>query len=222
MGFEHASTHDKSEFATLSIAQRQLLSLCFCTACRRGLRESGLDPEEIAAKVRAGIDDAASTPEAGLGDELADAVATYRVSLGTALREAIFERVQDVQPEATITLHASAQRWATGSFPALNADPWSSSINATVANAWDPTSAEDELRAMADVVGERAKLGVYLRLDREWSDDDNEATLRRYVRAGVSELHLYHLGLLTQMSSRTAKNIVESFREIAPPDVRPL
>ena len=77
------------------------------------------------------------SPEAALGSELADQVATYRVALGTTLREAIIERVRDVQPEATITIHASARRWATGSFPALNAQPWSTSITAVVSNAWE-------------------------------------------------------------------------------------
>ena len=57
---------------------------------------------------------------------------------------------------------------------------------------------------MASVVDDRAKVGAYLRLDRDWSGDGNDVTLRRYVRAGVTELHLYHLGLLTKVSSRAA------------------
>jgi hypothetical protein len=216
MGFDHAGVHDKSEFAALSAAQRQLLSLCFCAACRKSQRECGLDPDEIAAKVRTGIDDDASSPEAALGNELADQVAKFRLTLGTALREAIIERVRDVQPEATITLHASARRWATGAFPALSAQPWSKSINAVVSNAWEPASAEGELRALAGVVDGRARVGAYLRFDRDWSGDDNDETLRRYVRAGVTELHLYHLGLLTKESATTAASVVQSFREIAP------
>ena len=216
MGFDHAGVHDKSEFAALSAAQRQLLSLCFCAACRKSQRECGLDPDEIAAKVRTGIDDDASSPEAALGNELADQVAKFRLTLGTALREAIIERVRDVQPEATITLHASARRWATGAFPALSAQPWSKSINAVVSNAWEPASAESELRALAGVVDGRARVGAYLRFDRDWSGDGNDETLRRYVRAGVTELHLYHLGLLTKESATTAASVVQSFREIAP------
>jgi hypothetical protein len=122
-----------------------------------------------------------------------------------------------VRPEATITVHASAQRWATGSFPALSAQPWSSSITAVVSNAWDPASADDELRALASVVEGRAAVGAYLRLDRDWSGGVNDATLRRYVRAGLTELHLYHLGLFTEESSTVARNVVECFREIEPP-----
>jgi hypothetical protein len=215
MGFDHAGVHDKSEFAALSVTQRQLLSLCFCAACRTSQRECGLDSDEIAAKVRSGIDDDATSPEAALGDELADQVVRYRLTLGTVLREAIIERARDVQPEATVTLHASPRRWATGSFPALSAQPWPSSISAVVSNAWDPASAEDDLRALASVVDGRAKVGAYLRLDRDWSGERNDETLRRYVRAGVSELHLYHLGLLTKESTKAAASVVESFREIA-------
>jgi hypothetical protein len=216
MGFEHASVHDKSEFATLSAAQRELLSLCFCGSCRKGLGGRGLDPDEIAAKVRAGVDENASSIEAALGNELADQVATYRLTLGTTLRAAIIERVRVVQPEATVAIHASARRWATGSFPALNAQSWASSINAVVSNAWDLASAEDELRALAALVGGRAQVGAYLRFDRGWSGDDNYERLRRYVRAGVTELHLYHLGLLTKESSKVATSVIERFREIAP------
>jgi hypothetical protein len=216
MGFDHASTHDKTDFAALSVAQRQLLSLCFCVACRRAQRECGLDPDEIAAKVRTGIDQDVGSPEAAFGKELADEVARYRHTLGTALREAIFESVRVLAPEAKITIHASAGRWATGSFPALSAQPWRSSITAVVANAWDRSTAEDELRAMTNVVDGRANLGAYLRLDRDWNVGDTDATLRRYVSAGVSELHLYHLGLLTKESTRTAASVVEKFRTITP------
>jgi hypothetical protein len=216
MGFDHAGVHDKSEFATLGGAQRDLLSLCFCAACRKGQRECGIDSEEIASKVRAGIDEGATTPEAALGSELADQVAKFRVTLGATLREAIIERVREVQPEATITVHASARRWATGSFPALSATPWSPSITAVVANAWDRPNADSEVRALADVAGARAALGAYLRLDREWGTDDDDSTIRRYVDAGVTELHLYHLGLLTKESSRAAASVVQTFRETAP------
>jgi hypothetical protein len=215
MGFDHASTHDKSEFAGLSTGQRDLLSLCFCASCRSGLRECGLDTDDLAAKVRAGIDGDASSPEVALGAELADEVAAFRLSLGTTLREAIIERVRDIHPEATITIHASGRRWATGSFPALGAQPWSDEINAVVSNAWEPASAEDELHAVARVVDERAEVGAYLRLDRGWSGVGVDETLARYLRAGVTELHLYHLGLLTKETSVAAADVVRSFRAIA-------
>ena len=216
MGFDHASTHDKSEFATLSTTQRDLLSLCFCAACRKAQRERGIDPDEVAARVRTGIDDDASSPEAALGGELANEMATYRLTLGTTLREAIIERVRVVQPEATVTLHASARRWATGSFPAFKTQPWSTSINAVVSNAWEAVWAEDELLALSDVVDGRAKIGAYVRLDRGWSDDDTDETLQHYVRAGATELHLYHLGLLAARSSRSAANVIEGFRAVVP------
>jgi hypothetical protein len=215
MGFDHASAHDKTEFAALSAVQRQLLSICFCAACRDAQRECGLDPDVIAAKVRTGIDENASSPEVALGDELAEVLAGFRVSLGTALRASIIERVRLVQPDAAITVHASGHRWATGSFPALSAAPWSASISTVVSNAWERASAEEELHALASVVDARAELGAYLRFDRGWSGDNTDATLRRYVDAGVTELHLYHLGLLTKESTKSAASVIASFREIA-------
>jgi hypothetical protein len=215
MGFEHASTHDKSEFATLSSAQRELLSLCFCSSCRTALAEVGLDPDEIAAKARTGIEANVSSPEVALGSELADHVARYRLTLGTALRDSIIERVCDVQPEATVTVHASARRWATGSFPALDAQPWSTSISVVVANAWEPVWAEDELLALSGLVDDRSAVGAYVRLDRGWGVESNDERLRRYVDAGATELHLYHLGLLTERSSADAADVVEIFRTLS-------
>ncbi len=214
MGFEHASTHDKSEFATLSSAQRELLSLCFCSACRTALREIGLDPDEIAAYTRAGIEANVSSPEVALGNELAEHVANYRLTLGTVLRESIIERVRDVQPEATVTVHASARRWSTGSFPSLGAQPWSSAITSVVANAWEPVGAEDEVLGVSGVVDGRAAVGAYVRLDRGWGDGSDDDVLQRYLDAGATELHLYHLGLLTGRSSAAAANVVEVFRTL--------
>ncbi len=215
MGFEHAGVHDKSEFAALNDAQRELLSICFCANCRTGQRERGLNPDEVAQKIRVGIDGGAPSSEAALGVELADEVAQFRLSLGGTLREAIVGRVVAVRPEATITIHASPRRWATGSFPGLNAQPWSESIDSVVSNAWTPDSAEDDLRALADVVDGRAQIGAYVRFDRDWNADGNDERLHRYVGAGVTELHVYHLGLLTKESSVTAKSVIERFREVA-------
>src|SRR5665213_1774660 len=87
-----SSPHSRGLFR--HAAQKQSERSCRGAACRKSQRECGLDPDEIAAKVRTGIDEDASSPEAALGDELADEVARYRLTLGTALREAIIERVK--------------------------------------------------------------------------------------------------------------------------------
>ncbi|HVA53126.1 MAG TPA: hypothetical protein VNF05_06385 [Acidimicrobiales bacterium] len=214
MGFEHASTHDKSEFAQLSAVDEQLLSICFCRWCRVALRERGVDDRDLARRVRASLATNATSLDDALGDELATEVSAHRVALATTLRRALVERIRHEQPSATITLHASAQRWATGSFSPSGEGAALADVTTAVANCWNASSATAELLSLSEVARGHATLGGYLRVDRGWSDDAlvNE-TIRRYVENGMQELHLYHLGLLSRASLATAQQLVTAFRE---------
>ena len=56
-------------------------------------------------------------------------------------------------------------------------------------------------------------MGAYLRLDRGWSNEPLvTATLRRYAEYGVSELHLYHLGMLSSAGLTAARTVLETWR----------
>jgi hypothetical protein len=214
MGFGHASAHDKSDFAVLSAAQEQLLSICFCGACHVELRAIGVDPEELAERVRSGVDEGAVSVEDALGNECAEAVAQFRLGLSATLRRAVVERAHAVQPAAKVTAHVAAGRWATGSFSAAGPSHALSALTTAVANCWDPVQADAELRGLAERLPTATNLGAYVRVDRGWSGDAHtDEVMGRYVESGVSELHLYHLGLLTRASLRTARHVVSAFRD---------
>jgi hypothetical protein len=61
-------------------------------------------------------------------------------------------------------------------------------------------------------------LGAYLRLDHDWSHLENDLT--RYAGLGVNELHLYHLGLLSQSSAETAVRMIREWStEVRPTNI---
>ena len=211
MGLEHAGPHDKSEFAQWSFTSKQLLSICFCHHCQRGLEESGLDVDELARRVREGVDRAALSIEEALGDELSERVATFRIAIAAELRRAIVKKIREVRPGATITLHASANQWATGPFSALCAADSLEGVSAVVANCWDPSTGEYELQTLHALVEDRVRVGAYLRLDQGWFGESLvEDTIGRYVRAGMTELHLYHLGLLSRAGLEAVTRVVRA------------
>jgi hypothetical protein len=204
MGVDHTSTHDKVALAQWNPIERQLLSICFCRACEAGFNDAGIDPADVAKKVREALAHHVASMDDALG-EYTSAVASYRQSVATTLQRDLIDAARDVQSDATITVHVSANPWATGSFPSSTADSLARMTGA-VANCWDPDSAERELAGLADVA---PQLGAYVRLDQSWTNLDND--LARYVSLGVSELHLYHLGLLSASSAETATRMVRAW-----------
>ena len=212
MGFTHASTHDKTDFATLTVASEQLLSICFCTTCYAELRAVGVDTVELAKRVRNGVDEGTSSVEEALGEDLAEVVARYREGLSTNLRRDVVERIRTVQPGATITAHVGASRWATGSFPSAGSRGALSGLTAVVANCWDPARADIELRDLAARLSPAIALGAYVRADRGWPSSALIGdVITRYVDFGASELHLYHLGLLSRSGLATAQDLASTF-----------
>jgi hypothetical protein len=211
VGVEHAGVHDKFEFARWSSVVMELLSLCFCDHCRGGLNELGVDVDELARRVAVGVNGGAPSVEVALGDELSDRVATFRSGIVGRFREEIVEKIHDVQANATVTMHLSANQWATGSFPGSFDDESLSGVTTAVANCWDPETAEWELQRLRALVGDRRPVGAYLRLDRGWDNDSQNAdNLNRYVNSGMSELHLYHLGLVSQSGLDVGRRLIES------------
>ena len=195
MGLDHGGVHDKLEFARVSSTDDALLSICFCRACRDALASRGLDVEDLARRIRQGLGTGASSPEATLG-EGAEEVAAYRASLSTELRDELLDAVRALRDSAPVTLHTSSRRWATGSFPAAGDAGSLRGVSSVVANCWDDDLAEAEVRALVAMAGDERAVGGYLRLDREWTDATIDARVRQLTDWGLSELHLYHLGLL--------------------------
>lgn len=201
MGLDHGGAHDKVAMAQWNSIERQLLSICFCRACEAALSGTGVDPVDLSRVVREGLARGVTSMEEALGEHTA-AVQKYRVSLATTLQRDLVEAARAVDPSATITLHASANPWATGSFSASSPETLRGATCA-VANCWDADGAEVELRELGDIAKD---LGAYLRLDRSWDHVDED--LARYASQGVQELHLYHLGLMSATSAGSAARIV--------------
>jgi len=215
MGFEHGSVHDKSEFANWTAIDEALLSLCFCEACRLGLAQCGIDVAHLAHLVRTAIATGATSLETALGSDVAREVGKFRSTLSTKLRRLIVERIHELQPGAAITLHTSANIWATGSFPTTGDVETLTGVAATVARCWDALSGEEELRALNALVNGANNVGAYLRMDRGWSDESTlTKRIHRYVETGMNELHLYHLGLLSRQGLEATRQVIDVVRQI--------
>jgi hypothetical protein len=223
MGVDHASVHDKSEFARWSSATKELLSLCFCDHCRRDLEDLGVDVDELARRVRAGVNSGATSLEESLGDELRGQVVTFRSRSTGRFREEIVASVHSVQENATVTMHVSANQWATGSFPGSFDDESLSGVSTVVVNCWDDATGEWEMQRLRALVGDRRRVGAYVRLDRGWDDKTKIGeTVSRYVKTGMDEVHLYHLGLVSQSGLDAGRRLIEaSVAHIGEHRVRP-
>jgi hypothetical protein len=216
MGVEHGGVHDKLEFANFTDIDEELLSLCFCEGCRAGLGAINVDAEELARIVREQIGMNAPSLEVALGEELSSRVAEYRATLTSDLRRELVEHVTATKPDTRVTVHTSARRWATGSFPALGDPTLLQGVSSVVANCWSPSTADAELHSLKCVVPQRVAVGAYLRLDRGWSNEALvTATLRRYVEYGLDELHLYHVGMLSEHGLAAARGVIEEWRSDA-------
>jgi hypothetical protein len=205
MGLDHGGTHDKVGMAGWNSIERQLLSICFCGACEVALSNVGVDPVDLSRTIREELARGVTSMEDGLGD-YASGVAQYRVSLATALQHELMEAARAIDPSATLTVHASANPWATGSFPASSPEVLANATCA-VANCWNPQDGVDELGGLSPMTKE---LGAYLRLDHEWDHVDDD--LARFASLGVRELHLYHLGLMSAASAESAARIVSRWK----------
>jgi hypothetical protein len=194
--------------ADLSEAERWLLSICFCHACRDALGEADLDPSELANKVRQALSGPVISIESALGDELALSVATFRAGRSSLLRTELTARAHSVRPDATVSVHASSSPWATGSFPALGNTANVAELTTVVANCWNEAAADRELSRMKELLGQRTNLGAYVRADRVAGGPSE--TIERYGNLGVNELHLYHLGLFNRASLEVARELVSA------------
>jgi hypothetical protein len=215
MGFEHGSVHDKSEFAQWTNVDEALLSLCFCEACRDALVRRGLDIEELVTGVRLAVGSGTTSVETSLSDDVASEVRAFRASLSVELRRRVVERISQRQPNAAVTVHTSADPWATGSFPTSGGRSSLDGVATVVARCWDEESTERELSELREGASSTTHLGGYLRMDRGWSNASfSREKIERYVALGMDELHLYHLGLLSQRGLEDARHVIDVARGI--------
>jgi hypothetical protein len=215
MGIDHGGDHDKTEFAGWDEARRALLSLCFCDACEVRFSAAGMDSDRLAQLARAGIDVGAGTVEECLGDDLAAAVAAVRAAVAQQLRALLVDACHAVAPDARITLHGSADPFATGSFPTLQ-PAVGAGVDAVVANCWTPAAGARQIAELNSLTTRETAVGAYLRLDRDWAaGETTRQRLQDYLAAGLTELHLYHLGLLGRQGLEDLRGVVDTTRLLA-------
>ncbi len=211
MGVVHSGVHDKLEYAAFDGAARDLLSICFCSSCARRFDERGLDADDLARAVRRALSEDVRSLEEALGDDVAGVLRATRAAVAADLQRAVLERIAASAPGVGVTIHASMTPGATGSFVEIGAEVLAR-VSSVVANAWDERTALTEITALATRAGDATPVGAYLRLDRGWAQDDLSARVASYRRAGVSEWHLYHLGLVSGAGLATARRVVEAAR----------
>jgi hypothetical protein len=215
MGIEHGGRHDKIEFAEWDEARLALLSLCFCQACERRHAAAGVDREHLAQLVRVGVDIGSRSIEGCLGDELAAAVAAVRTGIAKELRAMLVARCRSVDPNVRITVHGSDGPWATGSFATLQ-PAVGEGIDGVVASCWDPAAGGQRISGLRALAGPGTEVGAYLRLDRGWPAGElTDRRLQEYLTFGMSELHLYHLGLLGQQGLARLRAVIDKTTALA-------
>ena len=215
MGFDHAGTHEKTEFAGWDEAQRTLLSLCFCRACESRYAAAGMDSGRLAQSVRKGVD--AGSPHAVedcLGSDLAAELAAVRIGIATELRALLVGGARSVDPDVRMTVHGSADPWATGSFATLQ-PAVGDGVDTVVASCWDVATGSRRIGDLRALAPSAVRIGAYLRLDRDWgAGGTSDERLRQYLSAGMSELHLYHLGLLGRQGLAAMRTVIETTQQL--------
>jgi hypothetical protein len=215
MGIDHAGKHEKTEFAEWDEVRRPLLSLCFCRSCQSRYAAVGVDSDRLAQLVRAGIDTGSGTVEDSLGDRLAEQVAAIRTGIARHLRELLVARCRQIEPRVRITVHGSSDPWATGSFATLQPGV-GEGVDGVVASCWDPPAGSRRIKDLRALAAPGTDVGAYLRLDRGWpADETTDRRLQDYLTSGMSELHLYHLGLLGHQGLATMRRVIDTTRELA-------
>ncbi|MFD9306790.1 hypothetical protein ACFWCB_29690 [Streptomyces sp. NPDC060048] len=214
LGVDHGGHHDKTEFAQWTPAQRELLSLCFCASCRRDQRAGGLDPEHVAARVRAALGPARppTDPEDALGEQTAAVLRACAGASASALHTRLVTAARTAVPGIRVTVHGSASPWATGAFAPLGPTV-TEGIDAVVANCWATGPGGGPVADLRRLAPPGTAIGGYFRPETLPADAEGlRALAARHVAAGLGEAHLYHLGLVPRAGLDRLRDLVAALR----------
>ena len=192
LGVVHQCQHEKTDGAW-SPALVRLLSVCCCDGCAdawqtprdtvvRLLREAVIERLAVAD---------ADASETGLPAELEAELLLGRQAATDALRDQVLAMVDG----PTVALHASLDPWATGALPGLTPAA-GDQVDSVVLPCWQPGDASvataGEARA---TLPSATAVGSYVTVTAAQPLPDPAGYVTALGAAGVSELHLYHLGL---------------------------
>jgi hypothetical protein len=193
LGLGHLGHHEKTAGAWTPETER-LLSVCCCTACAEAWRDRGLDPAEVTAALRPGVP---------LDEHLAAALLATRHASADALRHEVLDAV-----DLPVTLHGSADPWATGASPGLTPTA-AEDVAGVLLPCWPTTpSVAETVAATRRSLPASVSLGAYVTVLPPAAAADVGDHVSRIRAAGADELHLYHLGLAGAAGQRLLAKLV--------------
>ncbi|WP_406015326.1 hypothetical protein OG520_30755 [Streptomyces sp. NBC_00984] len=222
-GFAHLHAHDKIAGVGLGDAAQYLMSLCFCSDCRTGYAEHGLDADGLAAAVRAALEPVwagSGSPEAGragigklLGADLAAATLQWRGRAARTLQESAVAAVRAAaEPGFQVLLHADPAPHRTGANVGVDPEHILSVADGVVL----PCTGGD--------VAREAVLGPFAGRDGVLAANfsvvtgmgGSPATLERdaahAASLGADQLRLYHAGLASDPDLRAVAGALSRLR----------
>ncbi|AZQ33921.1 hypothetical protein EJ357_10930 [Streptomyces cyaneochromogenes] len=203
-GLQHLHAHDKTGGVPLGDAGQYLMALCFCPTCREGYGAQGLDPDALAAAVRAALeplwqgtvaDEGWAGVEKLLGSQTAAATRAWRDESARTLQEAAVAAVRVAAPAGfQVLLHADPVTYHVGANPGVDpAHILSVADGVVVPCAGGPgllTPFAEQGREGAVIA---ANFGVVLGMGGSPGTLASDAARAREL--GATEIRLYHAGL---------------------------
>ncbi|RSS70876.1 hypothetical protein [Streptomyces sp. WAC06273] len=204
-GLAHLHAHDKTGGVGLGDAGQYLMSLCFCPHCREGYDTQGLDPDELAAAVRAALepvwrgsapsDDGWAGVEKLLGEGYANGTRAWRDERARTLQETAVAAVRAAAPEGfRVLLHADPVSYHCGANAGVDPAHILSVADGVVVPC---TGGAGLLTPFAEQGRDGAVLAANLTVVSGMGGrpDTLAADAARAEDLGATELRLYHAGL---------------------------
>ncbi|MEV6944220.1 hypothetical protein AB0N07_19875 [Streptomyces sp. NPDC051172] len=203
-GLQHLHAHDKTGGVGLGDAGMYLMALCFCTSCREGYGEQGLEADELAAAVRNALEPLwQRAPDDGgwagveklLGEAKAAATRAWRDETARTLQETAVRAVRAAAPEAfQVLLHADPVTYHVGANPGVDPAHVLSVANGVVVPC---TGGPDLLTPFAEHGREGAVIAANFPVvsGMGGSPATLAADAAQAEARGATELRLYHAGL---------------------------
>ncbi|MGY1501768.1 hypothetical protein ACW4TU_35155 [Streptomyces sp. QTS52] len=203
-GLAHLHAHDKTGAIGLGDAGQYLMALCFCPSCRAGYGGQGLDPDELAAAVRAALEPLwRGEPDHGgwvgvektLGEEKAALTRAWREETARTLQEAAVTAVRAAAPAGfQVLLHADPVPYHVGANPGVDPAHILSVADGVVVPC---TGGAGLLTPFAEADRPGAVLAANLVVvsGMGGSPGTLAADAEHAAELGATELRLYHAGL---------------------------
>ncbi|MFE1528834.1 MULTISPECIES: hypothetical protein [Streptomyces] len=204
-GLAHLHAHDKTGGVGLGDAGQYLMSLCFCPHCREGYGTRGLDPDGLAAAVRAALEPVwrGSAPSDGgwagveklLGEAYANGTRAWRDERARTLQETVVAAVRAAAPEGfRVLLHADPVSYHCGANAGVDPAHILSVADGVVVPC---TGGAGLLTPFAEQGRDGAVLAANLTVVSGMGGrpDTLAADAARAEDLGATELRLYHAGL---------------------------